>query len=140
MAETKLLLTFSPDLVNSPITFRMARDFDLDINILRAEVNEQGGKLIVTLTGREEEIRGAVDYLERSKVQVDEVTHFVVRDRERCTDCTMCVSICPVRAYQVDRATWEVRFDQSRCIACGLCVDACPTRALSREHPLTETV
>jgi NAD-dependent dihydropyrimidine dehydrogenase PreA subunit len=140
MAEKKLVLTFSPDQVNSPITFRLARDFDIDISILRAEVNERGGKLILSLNGPEDGIRGAIAFLEESKVQVGEVARFVIRDEAKCTDCSMCVSICPVRAYNLDRKSWKVEFDQDRCIACGLCVDACPALALRCGNNLTQTV
>jgi NAD-dependent dihydropyrimidine dehydrogenase PreA subunit len=140
MAEKKLVLTFSSEQVNSPLTFRLARDYDVDISILRAEVTERGGKLILSLNGPEDGIRGAIAFLEENKVQVGEVARFVVRDEERCTDCSMCVSICPVRAYQLDKTSWKVVFDQDRCIACGLCVDACPALALKCEDHLTQTV
>ncbi|MBI0582860.1 MAG: 4Fe-4S binding protein [Methanomassiliicoccus sp.] len=140
MAEKKLILTFAPGQVNSPITSRMARDFDLDVSILRAEVNERGGKLIISLSGTEDGICRAIEYLEGLDVQIDEVTKFVVRDGHRCTDCSMCVSICPVLAYRLDRRTWRVMFEQDLCIACGLCVDACPAGALSRGLMLTQTV
>lgn len=140
MAEKKLVLTFSSEQVNSPLTFRLARDFEVDISILRAEVTERGGKLILSLNGPEDGIRGAIAFLEENKVQVGEVARFVVRDEERCTDCSMCVSVCPVRAYQLDKKSWKVVFDQDRCIACGLCVDACPALALKCEDHLTQTV
>jgi L-aspartate semialdehyde sulfurtransferase ferredoxin len=140
MAERKLLLTFSSELVSSPITFRAARDFDLEISILRAEVNEEGGRLIVSLKGDEGNIQGAIAYMESNKVQVGEVIRLLVKDVSKCTDCSMCVSICPVKAYHLDRTTWEVRFAQERCIACGMCVDACPAGALSIKNPLTQMV
>jgi ferredoxin len=140
MAEKKLLLTFSSELVSSPITFRAARDFDLEISILRAEVDEEGGRLIVSLNGNEDNIQGAIAYMESNKVQVGEVIRLLVKDGLKCTDCSMCVSICPVKAYHLDRDTWEVKFVQERCIACGMCVDACPAGALSIRNPLTQMV
>ena len=140
MAEKKLILTFSPEQVNTSITFRLARDFDVDVNILRAEVNERGGKLILALKGAGEEIGKAIAFLEENKVQVGEVARFVVRDEERCTDCSMCISICPVRAYRLDRENWKVVFEQERCIACGLCVDACPALALKCGDNTTQMV
>ncbi|MDW5563854.1 MAG: 4Fe-4S binding protein [Methanomassiliicoccus sp.] len=140
MAEKKLILTFSPDQVDSPLTFRMAKDYDLDISILRAEVNERGGKLILSLKGTEDSILKAIAFLEDNKVQVGEVARFVIRDESRCTDCSMCISICPVRAYKLNKASWKVQFEQERCIACGMCVDACPAMALECGNHLTQTV
>ena len=94
--------------------------------LLRTEATERGGKLILSLNGPEDGIRGAVAFLEENKVQVGEVSRSVVQDEGRYTNCSMCVSICPVRAYQLDERSWKVAFDQDRRIACGLCVDACP--------------
>jgi len=44
---------------------------------------------------------------------------------ERCTDCGVCVRICP---YQARVSPNQV--DPSRCRFCGLCASACPSRAL----------
>jgi hypothetical protein len=52
MAEKKLILTLSSEPVNSPITFRAVRDFELEKNILQAELNERGGKLTIPQTAR----------------------------------------------------------------------------------------
>jgi len=132
MAEKKFVLIFSQQQASSPVTFRLAKEYDIEVNILRAEIDERGGQLIVAMTGRGEEVDRAVAYLERSGVQVRELDRFVVRDEARCTDCSMCVSICPVKAFSLDTATWSVMLDQDRCVACGLCVDACPPGALRR--------
>lgn len=139
MAERKFILLFSPELVNAPITFRLVRDFKLDINILRAEVTEQGGKLILSMSGDREEIRKALSYLEKENVHVNELDRYVIRDEPRCTDCSMCTSVCPAKAFSIDRDTWKVEFDHRKCIACGLCLDACPAGALSKNIAILET-
>jgi ferredoxin len=140
MTDKKYVLTFSQQQASSPVTFRLVKEFDIDLNILRAEIDEQGGKLIVSISGKGEEIRKALTYLEEHGVQVNELDRFVVRDEARCTDCSMCVSICPVKAYQLDKGSWSVLFEQDKCIACGLCVDACPPGALSRGRETLEAV
>ena len=40
MGNSRFMLIFTPDLVNEPITYRMVKDFDLMINILRAEIDD----------------------------------------------------------------------------------------------------
>jgi NAD-dependent dihydropyrimidine dehydrogenase PreA subunit len=140
MADKKYVLTFTQQQASSPVTFRLVKECDIELNILRAEIDEQGGKLIVSISGREEEIRKALGQLERYGVQVNELDRFVVRDEARCTDCSMCVSICPVKAYHLDKGSWSVVFEQDKCIACGLCVDACPPGALSRGRATLDTV
>ena len=52
MAKKKFQLSFSPDLVNVPITYRMVKDFDLQINILRAEINETAVRMLIEIEGK----------------------------------------------------------------------------------------
>jgi ferredoxin len=130
MGNSRFMLIFTPDLVNEPITYRMVKDFDLNINILRAEIDDNGGRLIINFEGSPQQIKQALKYLTDNKVQVKELVEYVRKDSERCTDCGMCVSICPVMAFQVDKVTWKVVFLNEKCIACGMCVDACPSMAM----------
>ena len=126
----KYLLTFDPDQVSEPITFRIVKDFDLMVNILRAEIDEHGGRLMLGLEGSGPQIQKAVKYLEDAGVQVQELKEYIRKDDARCTNCGMCVSVCPVSAYQVDKNTWKVVFHNEKCIACGMCIDACPPGAI----------
>lgn len=130
MSSKKYRLTFNPGLVGRPITFRLASDYGLLINILRAEVNEFGGELIISLEGEREAIAEGIDYLRGAGVKVNELTEYVTVDRGRCTDCGMCISLCPVRAFKLDRESLEVCFLAGECIACGMCVEACPPGAI----------
>ncbi|MEI6796053.1 MAG: NIL domain-containing protein [Methanomassiliicoccales archaeon] len=130
MSKNRYLLTFSPDLVDEPITYRLVRDFDLMINILRAEIDDRGGRLLIAFEGDAQQIKGAVKYLSDNKVVIQELNEFVLKDVKRCTDCGMCVSICPAHAFEVDGKTWKVLFHGDRCIACGMCIEACPPGAM----------
>jgi ferredoxin len=130
MAFKKFLLTFTPDLVNEPITYTIVKDFDLKFNILRAVVDDHGGQLLIGLEGPIQQIEKAVGYLQEARVNVKELNEYIRRDEERCTNCGMCVSICPVGAYQVDRKTHKILFLNEKCIACGMCIDACPLTAI----------
>ncbi|MDD3777233.1 MAG: 4Fe-4S binding protein [Actinomycetota bacterium] len=51
-------------------------------------------------------------------------------DRERCSDCQMCVSRCPFGALEFDRSKKEVKLDISKCYGCGVCRHFCPNDAL----------
>jgi len=130
MPKQKYLLTFTSDIVDEPITYRIVKDYDLLVNILRAEVDDHGGRLLISMEGSGQQIKKAVRYLMDAKVQVKELNEYVKKDERRCTDCGMCVSICPVDAFEADRTSWKVTFDPKKCIACGMCVDACPPQAI----------
>jgi len=130
MPIRKFELTFDPDIVSEPITYRIVKDYDIMINILRAEIDDQGGRLMIAFEGSGPQILKAVKYLEENGVQVQELKEFIRKDDTLCTNCGMCVSICPVQAYQVDNKTWKVIFLNEKCIACGMCLDACPPGAI----------
>lgn len=130
MLQRKYLLTFTSDIVNEPITYKIVKSFGLLVNILKADVGDRGGRLLISVEGNEEQIEKAVQYLANAKVQVKELNEYVKKDDERCTDCGMCLSICPVDAFEIDRISWKISFNASRCIACGMCVDACPPQAI----------
>lgn len=134
MASRKYLLKFDPLLVDQPITYRLASDYDLLLNVLRGEVNEYGGELIISLEGEEEAIRKGIDYLEDTGVEVRELTDLVKVDRDSCTDCGMCLSLCPVKAFEIDEESLQLVFHSNACIACGLCVEGCPPGAIARRR------
>jgi len=130
MAKKKFMLVFSPELVNEAIVYRLVKDYDLKINILRAEVKELGGRLLMEVDGKASNIKDAAKYLNESKVDVQELANYVEKNEERCTHCGVCISICPVEALTMERPTWMVRYDPEKCIACGMCIDACPPGAM----------
>ncbi len=131
-AGSKFLLMFPPSVANQPITHGLWRNFDITVNILKADIDESGGRLIIELAGEPGEISRATEYLTANRVRVEELKNYVRRDMKKCTDCGMCVSICPVKAYVMDASDYHVIFRLDRCVACGTCLDACPPGALSR--------
>ena len=130
MVKRKFNLVFSPRIVNEPVTFKMVKEYDLLINILRADVTERGGRLLIEIEGLPSQISKGIDFLEEKGVEVQELNEYVSKDETRCTNCGMCISICPADAIEMDRDTWVVRFHMDKCIACGLCVSSCPPQAM----------
>lgn len=128
--RTKVVLNFSPEAVNNPITHNLIAKHHLLVNILRAEIDEVGGKMVLELSGKAEDIRKGLDYLKASGVGVRPIKEGVRRDEEACTHCGVCVSICPTKALVFDPKTAKVIFEEEKCVACGVCIDACPPRAM----------
>jgi ABC-type methionine transport system ATPase subunit len=73
MAKRAVKLTFPEGLIKEPVTFRMAREFDILPNIRRARVTETTGELVLELEGTQENIERGVEYLEQQGVQVTAV-------------------------------------------------------------------
>ena len=133
--KRRVVLTFPSTLVNEPVTYHLVRDYDLEINIMRATVRpKEAGRLVVEMSGKKKMLDDAFDYLEHLGVTVDPMVQEVRYLTERCHHCTACVPICPTGALDVDRQdTWQVSFDASKCILCESCVPVCPYRAIAIE-------
>jgi len=126
----KLVLHFPTALVDRPIISGLVREFDVDFNILKASVTSDEGNLVLELTGSENNVERAVRHLKSLGVKVQSLSKDVKMIKDRCTDCSACVPLCPVEALVVDGKTFTVNLESAKCIACGVCIKACPTRAL----------
>lgn len=126
--ERRLVLHFPRKLVNKPVISMLVRDFDLEFNILKANVTEEEGNLVLELTGAGGNLDRAVKHLKELGVKVQSLSQQVEMRRDRCTDCTACVPLCPTGALEV--RDYRVAFESEKCIACGACIRACPVKAM----------
>jgi len=65
------MLSFPTELLVEPITYNLGLQFDLVINILRAEVSEQGGWLLLELSGEEKNIEDGIAWATSRGVRID---------------------------------------------------------------------
>ncbi|MBD3246834.1 MAG: 4Fe-4S dicluster domain-containing protein [Candidatus Omnitrophica bacterium] len=131
MKRMKVVLHFPKESVDKPLVYKLAKDFGLFFNILKAEVKpEEEGLLLVELEGSEEQCQEALKYIESQRVRVQPLSKDISMDKKKCVDCTVCVSLCPTQALEKDQTTGEVNFIKEKCIACGICVKACPYGAM----------
>lgn len=49
-------------------------------------------------------------------------------DQGKCTECGMCMEICPVEAIVYEDV---VKIDDTRCINCRMCLTVCPFKAIT---------
>jgi len=132
MAVSKrIVLHFPRRIVERPIVCRLAKDYDLEFNILKALVTpEEEGLLVLELSGEYEEYDKGIRYLTQAGVRIQSLSQDVIRNEERCTHCGACITICPSGAFELDPVTRRVNFYNEKCVACGLCIKACPPRAM----------
>ena len=109
----------------------MVTKFDLEPSVLRAEIDDNGGMMIVRLRGSEENIDNSIAYLQEIGVEAIMLNKHIYRDLDKCIDCGSCVSVCPARAFSINPKTWEIELNFERCIACGSCLTACPAHAVT---------
>ena len=57
----------------------------------------------------------------------------IIRDRELCTNCGLCVRQCSNECHFFKEENKSVLSNSNNCVACHRCVDLCPTGALRIE-------
>ena len=78
MARTRVQLTFPPSLIQEPIVYRLVKDFDIVINIRRADVKADCGWVILEMEAGEDTLARGVAWLKAKGVQVDPIESDVI--------------------------------------------------------------
>jgi len=78
MARMRVRLTFPPALIQEPIVYRLVKDYDIVINIRRADVKADHGWMALELEGDEPALERGVKWLKDKGVQVDPIERDVV--------------------------------------------------------------
>jgi ABC-type methionine transport system ATPase subunit len=71
------IATTNPEQVKVPWLWRLGREFDLKVNILKANINEDAGWAFVALEGPIEEIQRATAWLHTTGLHVEPVERSV---------------------------------------------------------------
>ena len=131
METRRVVLRFPSNLIDEPITSQLIKNFDLEFNILRADITaDSEGVLVLGLTGSRRKLTDGLAWARAQGVDVQPLSKDVARSDAKCTDCGACINVCPTGALTIDPETREVLFNANRCIACELCVPACPFGAM----------
>ena len=78
MAKHRVRFTFSSDLVQEPIIYRLGRDFDVVTNIRRADVRADVGWVVLELEGSEDDIQRGLAWVGATGVRVDPIAGDVI--------------------------------------------------------------
>jgi hypothetical protein len=78
MARMRIRLTFPAALIQEPIVYRLVKDFDIVINIRRADVKADHGWMALELEGNESALERGIKWLKDKGVQVDPIERDVI--------------------------------------------------------------
>ena len=78
MARLRARLTFPASLVQEPILYRLVKDFDILINIRRADVKVDHGWVALEMEAPQETLERGVAWLKQRGVQVDPIERDVI--------------------------------------------------------------
>ena len=115
-----------------PVTYILAKDFNVAANIIRAQIApNQVGKLVLELLGDIDEIDAAIEWMRSKNVNVSLNRREILIDEESCVHCGLCTGVCPTKALTLEPETFKLKFTRSRCVVCEQCVPTCPVEAIS---------
>ncbi len=124
-------IRFPKEISDKPIIYRLIKEYDIEVNILRANILPQReGILIIEMSGAKSNIKEGLEYLKQLGVNIERLATRIRRDEDRCFQCGACTGVCPVDALYIRRDDMAVLFDADKCTGCNQCVLICPVRAM----------
>jgi len=131
MISKKIVLRFPRRLVDRPLVYHLIKDYNLEFNILKAQVTAgEEGLMVLELKGKQDDYDKGIKYLSEAGVIIDSLSQNVSRNEQRCTHCGACLTVCPTSAFELDLTTRKTKFIDQKCIVCGVCIKGCPPRAM----------
>ncbi|NEN95716.1 MAG: 4Fe-4S dicluster domain-containing protein [Moorea sp. SIO1F2] len=130
--KKRVTLTFPRRAIQMPVAYRLAKDFNVAANIIRAQVApNQIGKLVLELSGDIDELDAAIEWMRSQNIDVSLLSREILIDEDSCVDCGLCTGVCPTQALSLELETFRLKFKRSRCIVCEQCIPTCPVQAIS---------
>jgi len=131
MSKARMTLIFPADTSDKPITWQLVKDFDLKVNILKAEITSgKKGHLLIELDGTEIDINRAKKFMEEERIRMLPVKRQILLEADKCIHCGACTGVCFSNALKINPESMNLEFNSEQCIVCGLCIDGCPMGAI----------
>ena len=72
MAKRRVNLIFSEDIAAQPVVYNLGQQFEIVTNIIRADITESGGVILVEIEGSERDITDGIEFAISRGVRVEE--------------------------------------------------------------------
>ena len=132
MKTIKISLYFPPNQVTKPLTYHLIKDYDLQVNILNADISlDKMGKLVADITGTEWNIERGLKFIEEEGIKYKLFNKKIIWQEEGCVHCGACTAVCPSEALQINKEDFSLTYNKDKCLVCELCVKACPLGVIS---------
>ncbi|HOE79373.1 MAG TPA: 4Fe-4S binding protein [Smithellaceae bacterium] len=131
MYSKKIVIRYTPDIVQQPVIYQLSQKHNLVFNILKARIfPKREGVIVLELAGEKEDFDRGIRFLKEMGLTVESLSKSVLQNTDKCVHCGACTGFCPTGALFFEKETQKVLFDPEKCNGCELCVSACPVRAM----------
>lgn len=125
--KRRYILKFPPQSADKPLSYVLVKEYDISINILKAEVVPgKRGNLLLELEGTSSNINKGIAYLKNHQVDCSPLNKKIKWNELECISCGNCTAVCFAGALSMSKPEWELKFNKDECIVCELCLKACP--------------
>ena len=131
MYSKKIVIRYTPDIVEQPVIYQLVKQYNLVFNILKARIfPRREGVIVLELSGTKENFDHGIRFLKELGLNVEPLSKSVSQNVDKCVHCGACTAFCPTGALAFEKESLKVLFDPEKCNGCELCVSACPVRAM----------
>ncbi len=131
MYSKKIVIRYTPDIVQQPVIYQLVKQYNLVFNILKARIfPRREGVIVLELSGSKEDFDLGIRFLKDMGLKVEPLSKSVSQNIDKCVHCGACTAFCSTGALAFEKQTQKVLFDPEKCNGCELCVSACPVRAM----------
>jgi ferredoxin len=125
--KEKFVLEFTEQVAEQPIIYSIIKNFDVKVNILRAEISPgREGSMLIEIESDPEQLAKVEAFLREQSVRLIPIAQSLQLKEDACIDCGACTAVCFSGCLTIGEPDWKLNVDRNNCIACGLCVSACP--------------
>jgi hypothetical protein len=84
----KVVIRYSADIVDQPITCQLVKKYDLDFNILKARIfPRREGVMVLELSGTKENFDAGVRFMKEKGLRVEPLSKSVTQNTDKCVHC-----------------------------------------------------
>lgn len=131
MYSKKIVIRYTPEVVQEPVIYLLTKKHNLVFNILKARIfPRREGVIVLELSGEKDDFDRGIHFLKEMGLKVESLSKSVSQNFDRCVHCGACTGFCPTGALAFEKPSLKVLFDPEKCNGCELCVSACPVRAM----------
>ncbi|WP_300464582.1 4Fe-4S binding protein [Desulfobacula sp.] len=126
--KRRVVLTFPRFIGGQPIITELIREYELEVNIYRAQVTpNEKGYIAIDIIGEESQIEDGLEFIRSFEIDVNLTMNTLLWNKDKCTGCGNCVPHCPTGAlYVKDNRSRPIDFHGDKCIECLCCIESCP--------------
>jgi L-aspartate semialdehyde sulfurtransferase ferredoxin len=125
-------ISFPPDKISKPIISGLIRNYNLEINILNADVSSgKTGKLVVEILGLEQNLEKGLEYLSKEGLFYRRIFKELNVKTDDCISCGSCTGVCFSGALKMSENNDGLEVNSQLCVLCGICIKACPLQLIS---------